>query len=596
MSTIGLGAVVAVPAVAVGGAAIAAIAVVGTAVAVGGVGVVVAQQAGKAVLACGKEMKLMAEQNRAMQHSLQQAAQRYEQQLQQQERERRALSQAELRRWLQDQRETTRRRQQRLAKMRQMQTAPVEAMIDWDAIAKTRDEILAAEGPSGIVTLHRMSGWENRLERMGAMMNGLRQRLDYFVSGPGSGLFVLAGLSDIMQEAETQLRALEADSAKVMLGSATVPAGAVESLLVTLEFLDARLHEMRTQIPHRRSERLAAIEVLDRANQALERAMDAPDAADYLVGVEMVQGMLTEAQAKLDEAKFERARSMAEAILRHLEHIEQTVAQQRQKNLQVLLQTYQSSVKPLQELPELADRVAAWEEESSRIDILAQQDVVRAWSQATKPEIGLFANANELQQEALSLLLKQQSNTLGALSQESLRELGYQIVRTTEDGGSPFIEGHLGKQHMYVTLSESGEMLVKADGFGDASCQPEMKRFLQLLQDKGVQGAWQEKFILTDASQRLLRILQEAGLNARIEPTDNGVTVVASGALTATGQIDFDGREVISEELMSKLWQNQVQSGMSYAEIIQEMDDEWVRHQNELNRRFQETIVQEVAR
>lgn len=596
MSTIGLGAVVGVPVVAAAGAAVAAIAVVGAAVAVGGVGVVVAQQAGRAVLACGREMKAMAEQNRAMQRSLQQAALRYEEKLRQQERERESLRSAELQQRLEEQREAVLRRQQRMARMRQAQSSPSEAMIDWDAITKARAEILAGERPPATAERYRISGWEQRLKRVRVMTDGLHQGLEYFVSGPGQGLFVLAGLREVLQDAEEQLRKLEDNAVGVLLGRTTVPASDIESLLVTLEYIDDRLQEMRTQAPQKHSQRQAAMAALERANQALERALLKPETANYLVGVEMLQGMLDEASAKFEETKFERARSTAEAVLNHLEHIEATVAQQRQNNLQVLMKTYRSKVDPLLQLPELAERAARWQQDFERIAQIAVSDIERAWTLAAKPAIGLFSVADELQREALSVLLEHQSNALGQLSEQALQEMGYEIARQTAGDGTRFIEGRLGKQRMYITFSESGEMVVKADGFGDASCQPEMQRFLQIMQEKGVQGAWQEKFILTDALQRLLRLLQEAGLNVKVEPTDDGVTVLAFGAPDASARINYDGREFVSAAMLDRLWQGQIQQDNSYADIIRDMDDEWQARQEELYRQHDAMLLREVAR
>lgn len=595
MSTIGLGAVVGVPVVAAAGAAVAAIAVVGAAVAVGGVGVVVAQQAGRAVLACGREMKAMAEQNRAMQRSLQEAALRYEEKLSQQERERERLRSAELQQRLEDQRETVLRRQERMDRMRQAQSLPPEIMIDWDAIAKARAEILAGERPPATAERHRISGWEQRLKRVRLMTDGLHQGLEYFVSGPGQGLFVLAGLREVLQDAEEQLRKLEDNTVDVLLGRTTVPASDLESLLVTLEYIDDRLQEMRAQELQKHSQRQAAMSVLERANQVLEQAVLKPETANYLTGVEMLQGMLDEASAKLEEAKFERARSTAEAVLNHLEHIEATVTQQRQKNLYVLMQTYRSKVDPLQQLPELAGRVARWQQDFDRIAQIAVSDIERAWTLVTKPAIGLFSVADELQREALSVLLENQSNALGQLSQQALQEMGYEIARQTAEDGTRFIEGRLGKQRMYITFTESGEMVVKADGFGDASCQPEMQQFLQIMQDKGIQGAWQEKFILTDALQRMLRLLQEAGLNVKIEPTDDGVTVLASGALDMSARINYDGQESVSAAMLDQLWQREIQQGSSYADIIREMDDERQARREELNRQRDAVLLKEKA-
>ena len=595
MSTIGLGAVVGVPVVAAAGAAVAAIAVVGAAVAVGGVGVVVAQQAGRAVLACGREMKAMAEQNRAMQRSLQQAALRYEEKLRQQERERESLRSAELQQRLEEQREAVLRRQQRMARMRQAQSSPSETTIDWDAIAKTRAEILAGERPPATAERHRISGWEERLKRVRMMTDGLHQGLEYFVSGPGQGLFVLAGLREVLQDAEEQLRKLEDNAVGVLLERTTVPASDLESLLVTLEYIDDRLQEMRAQVPQKRSQRQAAMSALELANQALEQAVLKPETANYLTGVEMLQGMLNEASAKVEEAKFERARSTAEAVLNHLEHIEATVTQQRQKNLYVLMQTYRSKVDPLQQLPELAGRVTRWQQDFERVEQIAASDIERAWTLAAKPSTGLCAVGDELQQEALRILLQHQTSALGALSEEALREMGYAIARRTDEDGIQYIEGRIGKQHMYVTFSESGQMLVKADGFGDASCQPEMQRFLQLMQNKGVQGAWQEKFILTEALQRLLRLLQEAGLNVKVEPTDDGVTVLASGAPDASARINYDGREIVSSAMLDRLWQREIQQDHSYADIIRELDDEWQTRQDDMIRQRDAILLKEMA-
>lgn len=595
MSTIGLGAVVGVPVVAAAGAAVAAIAVVGAAVAVGGVGVVVAQQTGRAVLACGREMKAMAEQNRAMQRSLQQAALRYEEKLREQERERERLRSAELQQQLEEQREAVLRRQHRMERMRQAQSSPSEIMVDWDAIAKARVEILAGERPPAVMERHLVSGWEQRLKRVRAMTDGLRLGLEYFVSGPGQGLFVVRGLNEALQNVEQQLRKLEDNAVGVLLGRTTVSASDLESLLVALEYIDGRLQEMRAQEPQKHSQRQAAMSELEQANQALEQAVLKPETASYLTGVEMLQGMLDEASAKIEEAKFERARSTAEAVLNHLEHIEATVAQQRQKNLQVLMQTYRSKVDPLQQLPELAERVARWQQDFERVAQIAVSDIERAWTLVTKPAIGLFSVANELQREALGTLLEHQSSALGQLSQQALQEMGYEIALQSAEDRTRFIEGRLGKQRMYITFSESGEMVVKADGFGDASCQPEMQRFLQIMQDKGVQGAWQEKFILTDALQRMLRLLQEAGLNVKIEPTDDGVTVLASGAPGASAKLNYDGREVVSAAMLDQLWQRQIQEDRAYSDITREMDDAWEARQNELIRQRDAVLLREMA-
>lgn len=577
MSTMGSGVVVAVPAVVIIGVPVVA---VGAAVAIGGIGVVVAQQAGKAVLACGREMKAMAEQNRAMQRSLQQAALRYEEKLRQQEREHSSLHSQELQKELQKQRSEVQQREQRMNRLRQRPKS-VE-MINWDAIEKARAEVLASAPPPAITEHHRISGWEQRLKRVRIMADGLHRGLEYFTSGAGQNLFVLAGLKEMLHDAEQRLRELESNAVDVVLQRATVPASDLETLLATLEYVDGRLQEMRVQIPQKRSQRQATLTMLEQANQALNQTLLRSDATDYVAGLKMLQDMLNEASAKIEEAKFERAFSTAEAVLKHLEHVETMIVQQRQKNLYVLMHTCRMKTDPLEQLPELAERVASWQRDYDSIVQIAASDIERAWTLTTQSVTGLLVVAAELQQAALNILLQHQSSTLAGLTKATLQEMGYEIIHRPEEDDLQFIQGSRGRQRMYVTLSQAGDMRIKADGFGDASCQPEMQKFLQLLQEKGVQGAWQEKFVLTEALQRLLRLLQEAGLNVKVEPTDDGVTVVASGALGATAEINYDGKKIISRALLEQLWRGHIQENKSYDTINQELDDAWESWQTNL--------------
>lgn len=552
-----------------------AVAVVSAAVAVAGVGVVVAQQTGRAVLACGRELKDMAEQNRAMQRSLQQAALRYEEKMRRQEQERERMQRAELQRRLAEQREAVQRGQQRLLRMRQAQQVPPTPSFDWDKLAKLRAEILAGEPPSENTQRHQISDWEQRLKSLREMTSGLKQGIEYFVSGPGQGLFVVAGLVDVLKAVEDKLRSFEQSAVEVMLGQKTIPARELENLLVRLEYVDDRLREMRAQVPQKRSQRQTAIEALEKANQGLQKALQNPEAANYVTGAEMLSEMLDQATEHIEAARFEQARATAEAVLHHLQHIEATVSKQRRKNLTVLMEIYRSKVVPLQQIPELASRVDLWRQEFNRIAVIAEKDAEQAWQLVTQPEGGLFAVAEALQQEALALLLQHQAIALSQLSCSTLQEMGYNVVRDTADGGVRFIEAHSGNRRIYVSFSENGDMVVKTDGFGDASCRDAMQEFLKRLQAKGVQGVWQEKFLLTDALQRLVRLLQEAGFDVKVEPTDDGVTVLAHGVANANAKIDYDGRGTISQEMLDQIWRIGMYQQKTYPDINREMEDQW---------------------
>lgn len=588
MSTLGFGAILGVPLVAAGAAAVVT---AGVAVAVAGAGVVVAQKTGQTVIACGREMKLMAQENRAMQQALRKAAQKYDERLRHQELERATMQQAETQQRLQEQRAALQRQEQRLAKMQRAAAAP-EIAFDWESIARARAQVLAAEPPTDAAQNHRVSGWWERVRRLRAMTDGLRAALNHFTSGPGKGLFVTVGLDQALQGVEAQLQEYEDVVDALMRGDATLPAAALENLLATLEFVDGRLQEMRVQTPHRIQQRKAAVDATEKAGAALVQVVARPDVTDYLATIEMLRGMLDEAAEEMTQANFERARSTSEAVLRHLEQMETVLVEQRRANLSVLLAIYRSKVEPLQRLPELTSRVAGWQSEHSRLDRLIEQDIEAAWQQAGRAQTGLFARADVLQQDALDLLLQRQSQMLNDITTESLREMSYQIAQVKDEEGSYFIEARKGQRRMYVTLSEDGQMVVKADGFGDASCKPELQHFLQLLQDKGLHGAWQEKFVLTDSVQRLVRLLHEAGLNVKVEPTDGGVTVLAANLPGAEAHVNYDGSERLSSEMMDRLWQGQIQRGKSYADLTSEMDDEWVRRQEDYRRQEYAARVQ----
>ena len=83
--------------------------------------------------------------------------------------------------------------------------------------------------------------------------------------------------------------------------------------------------------------------------------------------------------------------------------------------------------------------------------------------------------------------------------------------------------------------------------------------------------------------------MQEAGLNVKIEPGENGATVLASGTVQAAATVSYDGAASFSPALnqIYQQWIEQVRSSESMtqrapdeaSERLVHLDEEWARRQ-----------------
>ena len=96
-------------------------------------------------------------------------------------------------------------------------------------------------------------------------------------------------------------------------------------------------------------------------------------------------------------------------------------------------------------------------------------------------------------------------------------------------------------KEFYLTIDDLDEMAFKVEGHGNESCKTALREFMDRLRSKGVGASYQSEFSLGLATQQLVHLLQSKGFDVRIEPAEDGVTILAEGQPALTGKINFDG-------------------------------------------------------
>ncbi|HKP52034.1 MAG TPA: hypothetical protein VJ183_05220 [Chloroflexia bacterium] len=559
MSTGIEGTVLLVPLAVVGGAAaLSVIAVAAAATAIAGAGAVVARELGRGVIACGRELRHMTEENLAMQKALWEAARQADQELFSQklniiagrgERYNQMLEEA---RKKEHEQEAMVKELLRKRTTASKATAPVFA--DFQSL---REDLLNAAPPPKVRRFENKEGWPRKVRRLEELASKLASSLEHYRTGPATGLFDIAGLEQALTESRAQIKTLDEKAGAVENGS-TVPDIALYSqVLGTLSYLDHRLEEMSVQLPHREESRNEALNLLEKAHQALRATstkVGSSASTSQVAALKVAAEMLDEALEAIKAVEFERAQSAAQAVSRHLALVLASTQEERSRNLLALLEGLKARVEPLAQLPELKSAVERWLALRTMCEQAAQRgDLEGAWDLVNREKVGLAPAAETLQKEALRILQQASSGALAGLSAQILEEMGYKAEARTRESGKEYqvVAARQGKRYIYAQVYDSGEVNLKFEGYEGESCQKAFDEFYTKLRAKGVQGAWQPQFNLSDALDRLVGALQQAGLDLRIEPGDDGVTVLATGRVGATATIDYDGKMSLSAEMQS---------------------------------------------
>jgi hypothetical protein len=396
-----------------------------------------------------------------------------------------------------------------------------------------------------------------------------------------------------------QLRGLEAEADLV---SAQNPpdVATYHQVLASFSYLDRRMKEMELLVPDRLQQRQHAWTTIEQTRQLFDRMFTATMTQHELAGLQIAAQTIDDALTTMDALEFSKAQGIAEAAQQHLQTLTDVTAQQRQHNLNLFLNRLHQQVAPLRSLDALQKQVDLWLDHYQQVVALPLQQVEAAWK-LLEGDDGLVSRAEQLQQHALQILLGQSGQSLATLSQSTLEAMGYQVEALPAEDGTQLLLGRQGQRRFYVTLSDMGSMSLRAEGFGNASCKPEMEDFLRRMKEHGTVGVWQQQFSLTESVQRLSHMLQEAGLNVKIESSENGATVLASGTV-GTARVSYDGTTSFSPE-MNQLYQEWIEQvrGLNSTTVKQDealsrldtLDEEWARQQQWAHQQQQSMLIRE---
>jgi hypothetical protein len=262
---------------------------------------------------------------------------------------------------------------------------------------------------------------------------------------------------------------------------------------------------------------------------------------------------------------------------------------QRQRNVELLLTDLRQGVAPLAALPALQADAVAWLARCSAAETAAHTAVNQAWQMIQGPA-GLAAAARALQERALDVIVPAVGDAALVSGADVLREMGFTVQSEPTSDGVRTITGRDADDHRaFLTLGDSGALAVKFEGYHGQACREALQRFLALMEQRQLVSAFQERYTLTDAVQRLAGLLHEAGLQVKIEPTDDGALVTATGAVSnqpgaaaavgAAATLDHDGRLRVPVELQ-QAWQARVRAAETGAPA-QQLEDEWIRRQQD---------------
>ena len=152
---------------AVGSASSIAAPLVAAAVAIAGAGVLVARESAKAILACGSELKAMADENLALQRQLRAAAANYEREQLQAAHAQRQRNAAKLQQQVERQQELQLERSRRLKSSKELVTAGADSQSDWAAVDRMRSQVIPDSRPQNI-TFEMASGWPQKVRHLRA--------------------------------------------------------------------------------------------------------------------------------------------------------------------------------------------------------------------------------------------------------------------------------------------------------------------------------------------------------------------------------------------------------------------------------------------
>ncbi|WP_423224802.1 hypothetical protein [Candidatus Amarolinea aalborgensis] len=563
---------------AVGSASSIAAPLVAAAVAIAGAGVLVARESAKAILACGSELKAMADENLALQRQLRAAAANYEREQLQAAHAQRQRNAAKLQQQVERQQELQLERSRRLKSSKELVTAGADSQSDWAAVDRMRSQVIPDSRPQNI-TFEMASGWPQKVRHLRAWTDRLRQCTDRFADGANAHLFDVSGLIEMNRKLDSRIAGMEVQAIDTALGK-TLPSVAIfEETVAVASYLERRLKEMEALAPERQKLRQRAIKTLWQAQEALHTVLNAPDADTYLGSVEHISRILDDAERALSKAEFTSAISGAEAVLRHLQSVRETGQRLRQRNLMLLLNDWQKRMEPLAQFSELKPKVEEWLRKNTDVRALLERDIASAWLQADQAG-GLLDTAESLFQQATDLLLRATAELLAKNAGECLSEMGYRIDTRSGDGVRTLIGRKPDGKEFYLTIDDLDEMAFKVEGHGNESCKTALREFMDRLRSKGVGASYQSEFSLGLATQQLVHLLQSKGFDVRIEPAEDGVTILAEGQPALTGKINFDG--VVPSSLtpqMLDLWRRQVEETHEPEPANSTSEDEWSKAQ-----------------
>ena len=559
----------------VGSASSVAAPLVAAAVAIAGAGVLVARESAKAILACGSELKAMADENLALQRQLRAAAASYEREQLQTELARRQHTADELRARDQNERRRQQERRRRLESLQEQSTPGASTAFDWTDLDRMRSQVIP-DSPLQNTTFEMASGWPHKVQRLRAWTDRLREHTNRFESGTNAHLFDVGVLVELNHKLDSTIAGMETQAIDTALGKTPPSVAIFEETVAAASYLERRLKEMEALTPERQKLQQRAIHTLWQAQDALRAALDAQEAGTYLDGLEQISRILDDAERALSKTEFAGAISGAEAVLRHLQAVRETRQRLRQRNLVLLLDDWQKRIEPLAQFSELKSKVEEWLRNNTDVRALLERDVALAWSQADQAG-GLLDTAESLFQQATDLLLRATAELLAKNADECLSEMGYGITTRSGDGGRTLIARKPDGKAFYLTIGDSGEMAFKVEGHGDESCKTALREFMDRLRSKGVGASYQSEFSLGLATQQLVHLLQSKGFDVRIEPTEDGVTILAEGQPALTGKVNFDS--VVPSSLtpqMLNLWRRQVEeTGPEPKPVNSTPEDAW---------------------
>lgn len=548
-------------------------------VAIAGAGVLVARKTARAIIVCGSELKAMADENLALQRQLRAAAANYEREQLQAAQTQRQRNAYELRAQMERLREQERERRRRQESLKERAMPTTEPAIDWAALDQMRSQVIPDAHPQKI-TWAMASGWPGKVHRLRAWTNQLHQHTVRFEGGANAHLFDVSGLVEMYRKLDSRIADMESQAMGVAVGNTPPSAAIFEEAVAAATYLERRLNEMDALAPERRKLRGKAIQTLWQAQELLRIVLDSSEAVTYLGDVEHISRILDDAERALSKAKFTNAIAGAEAVLRHLQAVRETGQRLRQRNLVLLLDDWRKRIEPLAQFSELKDKVEEWLRNDTTIRTLLESDVASAWEQANRTGGSLDA-AETLFQQATNLLLHTTAELLTKNAGECLNDMGYRVDTRMGDGVRTLIARKTDGKEFYLTIDDLGQMAFKVEGHGDESCQTALREFMDRLKAKGVGAAYQSEFSLGLATQQLVHVLQSKGFDVRIEPTEEGVTVLAEGKPALTGKVGFDGivRSSLTPEMLD-LWRQQVEETLPEQKPpVAIAEDEWSRAQ-----------------